>query len=53
MAFRIQIRRDTSLKWSTNNPVLLQGELGYETDTDCIKIGDGINPMERPRISGL
>lgn len=44
MAFRIQIRRDTSLKWSTNNPVLLQGELGYETDTDCIKIGDGINP---------
>ena len=44
MAFRIQIRRDSSLKWSTNNPVLLQGEFGYETDTDCLKIGDGINP---------
>lgn len=44
MAFRIQIRRDSSLKWSTNNPVLLQGEFGYETDTACIKIGDGINP---------
>ncbi len=44
MAFRIQIRRDTALRWSTNNPVLLQGEFGYETDADCLKIGDGINP---------
>ena len=41
MAFRIQIRRDTSLNWEINNPVLLQGEFGYETDTDCLKIGDG------------
>jgi hypothetical protein len=44
MAFRIQIRRDASLKWSTNNPVLLEGEFGYETDTGFIKIGDGVNP---------
>ena len=41
MAFRIQIRRDTSVKWSVNNPVLLSAELGYETDTDLLKIGDG------------
>jgi hypothetical protein len=43
MAFRIQIRRDTSTNWSVNNPVLLQGEFGYETDTECLKIGDGVN----------
>ena len=41
MAFRIQIRRDSSLNWETNNPVLLQGELGLETDTDYMKVGDG------------
>jgi hypothetical protein len=41
MSFRIQIRRDTSERWEINNPVLLEGEFGYETDTDCLKIGDG------------
>ena len=41
MAFRIQIRRDTSVNWSVNNPVLLSAELGYETDTTLLKIGDG------------
>jgi hypothetical protein len=41
MAFRIQIRRDTSERWTINNPVLLEGEFGYEIDTECLKIGDG------------
>jgi hypothetical protein len=41
MAFRIQIRRDTAEKWMINNPILLEGEIGYETDTTYIKIGDG------------
>jgi hypothetical protein len=41
MAFRIQIRRDTAEKWVINNPILLEGELGYETDTAYMKIGDG------------
>lgn len=44
MAFRIQIRRDTSTTWAVNNPILLQGELGYETDTNYLKIGDGTTP---------
>lgn len=44
MAFRIQIRRDDSAKWAINNPILLQGELGYETDTTYMKIGDGTTP---------
>jgi len=44
MSFRIQIRRDTSERWVINNPVLLEGEFGFETDTDCLKIGNGQDP---------
>jgi len=44
MAFRIQIRRDVSSKWAVNNPVLLEGEIGYETNTTYMKIGDGTTP---------
>jgi hypothetical protein len=44
MAFRIQIRRDISAKWSLNNPILLEGEIGYETNTTYMKIGDGVTP---------
>lgn len=41
MAKRLQLRRDTNSSWSSNNPVLALGELGYATDTDVLKIGDG------------
>ncbi len=41
MAYRIQFRRDSSNNWKSNNPILLQGEFGYETDTGFAKIGDG------------
>jgi hypothetical protein len=41
MAYRIILRRDTSTNWTTNNPVLLLGEPGYETDLGGFKIGDG------------
>ena len=41
MADMIQIRRDTAANWTSANPILAQGELGAETDTDKIKIGDG------------
>jgi hypothetical protein len=43
MAFRVQIRRDTALNWNTNDPILLDGEFGYETDTGRYKIGNGID----------
>lgn len=43
MAFRVQIRRDTSSNWNTNDPTLLDGEFGYETDTGRYKIGNGID----------
>jgi len=44
MAFRIQMRRDTSANWEINNPVLLLAEMGYETDTNQAKFGNGIDP---------
>ena len=43
MAFRVQIRRDTLLNWNTNDPILLDGEFGYVTDTGEFKIGNGID----------
>ena len=40
---RIQLRRDTSARWKELNPVLLEGEPAFETDTRLRKIGDGVN----------
>lgn len=42
MSNRIQFRRDTSERWASINPILLEGELGMETDTRFTKIGDGV-----------
>lgn len=41
MAIKLQIRRGTASNWTSANPTLLSGEIGYETDTGNIKIGDG------------
>lgn len=43
MAYRIVLRQDTSANWTGNNPILLSGEFGFETDTNFLKLGDGIN----------
>ena len=39
----MQQRRGTSEQWSTANPILAAGEIGYETDTNEFRIGDGVN----------
>ena len=41
MADIIQIRRDTAANWTSASPTLANGELGVETDTQKIKIGNG------------
>ena len=38
---KIQLRNDLAATWNSKNPVLLKGEMGVETDTRKIKIGDG------------
>ena len=42
MATRIQLRRDISANWISNNPILAEGEIGIEIDTNKLKIGNGI-----------
>lgn len=41
MSVQIQLRRGTAANWTATNPTLAQGELGLETDTGKIKMGDG------------
>ena len=41
MPTQIQLRRDTAADWTSNNPVLAEGEFGWESDTNRFKIGDG------------
>jgi len=38
---RLRLRRDTAANWTAANPVLLNGEVGLETDTQKFKAGDG------------
>jgi hypothetical protein len=41
MAIQIQYRNDTAANWTSANPTLLSGEIGYETNTGKAKIGNG------------
>ena len=41
---RIQLRRDVASNWAVVNPVLANGEMGYEMDTGRMKIGNGLTP---------
>lgn len=43
---RIQVRRDIAANWTSNNPTLLAGEFGYETDTKKYKLGDGTSTWD-------
>lgn len=36
-------RHDIANNWTLKNPVLGNGEIGVETDTNLFKIGDGVN----------
>ena len=38
---RLQLRRGTAADWTSVNPVLAAGEMGVETDTRKVKVGDG------------
>lgn len=44
MAIKLQIRRGTAANWTSATPTLVDGEIGYETDTGNFKIGNGTNP---------
>lgn len=44
MAVKIQFRRGTASEWNLANPILSQGEAGFETDTGRFKVGNGLTP---------
>ena len=43
MANRIQLRRDTTANWNSVDPVLADGEPGYDIVTNELRIGNGSN----------
>lgn len=43
MSTRMQQRKGTAEQWTNVNPILAEGELGWESDTNSFKIGDGVN----------
>jgi hypothetical protein len=43
MATRMQQRRGTASQWTSANPILNAAEMGWESDTNKFKIGDGTN----------
>ena len=52
---RLRFPAFTAAKWTAANPLLQRGELGMETDTRKIKVGDGItywNDLEYAKASG-
>lgn len=53
MAQQIQFRRGTAAEWTSANPVLAQGEMGLETDTNQFKIGNGINNWSTLSYGGI
>jgi hypothetical protein len=50
---QIQVRKDVASTWITVNPVLSAGEMGLESDTFKLKIGNGTDTWNNlPYISG-
>lgn len=45
-------KRDTSSNWISENPVLLAGQIGIETDTNKIKLGTGDNWVDTEYFGG-
>ena len=41
MPVQIQLRHDTAANWTSVHPTLALGEVGVETDTGKLKVGDG------------
>lgn len=53
MAQQIQFRRGLASEWQSVNPILAQGEMGLELDTNKAKIGDGVLSWNDLPYSGI
>lgn len=52
MATQIQIRRDTAANWTSANPTLASGEIGFITDENQFKIGTGSTDFANLAFAG-
>jgi hypothetical protein len=51
--YTYKLRRDFATRWVSIDPVLAQGEPGFEIDTGKLKIGDGVKTwLALPYLSG-
>lgn len=49
----ITVRKGTTSRWSSVNPILANGEIGFVYDNNKIKIGDGVTPWNSlPYVEG-
>jgi hypothetical protein len=53
MAVQIQLRNDTAANWTLFDPILAQGEIGVEIDTEQFKIGNGLDTWSDLAYGGL
>ena len=44
---RVLVRRDTANNWANNNPILAEGEIGFNITNGKHKIGDGITQWNK------
>lgn len=49
----IQLRRGTTAAWVAANPILADGEIGLETDSQRFKVGDGTNNWNSLPYGGI
>lgn len=53
MLTRVQQRRGIASQWTAANPILAQGEIGLEVDTNTFKLGNGLTRWnDLPYLSG-
>lgn len=52
LKYRFAMRRRSAVDWTALNEVLLQSEWGHESDTNRLKIGDGVTPWVDLPYSG-
>lgn len=50
---QLQFRRGTASQWTASDPVLADGEMGIESDTNFFKIGDGVTSWSLLPYGGL
>lgn len=50
---RLKQKTDTAANWTANNPVLLKGEIGIESDTLKFKFGDGVTSWNQLAYTGF